>query len=506
MIRFGSRAWGELWARCSGPGFLLLLLVAALAFNGTRALWAPDEGRYIAGALEMLRRHDFVGIFLNDDTSHFAKPPMTTWVLAAALSAFGKSEFVARLPNAMAFVAAAGLLLPAGRLLTPRVPALPMILYASLWLPFIGANFVTTDTIGTLFTTLAGVSFLHLEAGLAPRRAAIAMWAGFGLAFLTKGPPMLLALPVFAGWLAWRRNWTGLRDMFLSPGIPVFAVIGLGWYLLAAQRYPGLLQYFIGAEVGGRLASPEFERNASRWGGFSVYLPTLLVGGLPWLPAWLLLARRRDFARPLAAPVDRLLLAWIGLPLLVFLLARSRLPLYVLPLFAPLALFLARRIEPFVAAVRPERAGLALAACLALLVAVKFTVAQLSPEGHDGRAEAAFVARVAPGPLEDVVYVDDHAMWELRFYLGVQVREAWARRTLNEPDYQRHRRLAEFLGPGDPQQRRLYVVNPRSTQPFEEAARASGRCAQRLGRDGDGVAYRVRAGSACAPPAAGDAT
>ena len=65
------------------------------------------------------------------------------------------------------------------------------------------------------------------------------------------------------------------------------------------------------AEVEARLASGQFERNSSWWGGFFVYLPTLLVGALPWLPAWLALARRRDFARPLAEPVDRLLLAWI---------------------------------------------------------------------------------------------------------------------------------------------------------------------------------------------------
>lgn len=505
MSRFGSKALGEFWARCGGPGFLLLLFAAALVLNGTRALWAPDEGRYIAGALEMLRRHDFVGIFLNDDTSHFTKPPMTYWALAAALKAFGQSEFVARLPNALAFVATAALLLPAGRLLTPRMPALPAILYATMWLPFLGSNFVTTDTIGTLFTTMAGVSFLYLQAAIAPRRAALAMWIGFGLAFLTKGPPLLLSLPVFIGWLAWHRNRTGLRDMFLSMGVLLFAVIGFSWYVLAIQRFPGLLQYLIGAEVEGRMASQEFHRNAGWWGGLMVYVPTLLVGGLPWLPAWLALARRRDFARPLAEPVDRLLLAWIGLPLVVFLLARSRLPLYFLPFFAPLALWLARRVEPAVVALRPERAGLALAACLAVLIAVKFTLAQFSPEDHDGRAEAAFIAKLAPAHLDDVVYVDDRAIWELRFYLGAQVREAWARRTLEEPAYQPRRRLAEYVAPGSPQQNRIYVVNPRSTKQFEETLRAGGFCAMRVGRDADGIAYRARAASACPAPAGGGA-
>src|SRR6185503_8124928 len=40
MSRFGSKALGEFWARCGGPGFLLLLFAAALVLNGTRALWA----------------------------------------------------------------------------------------------------------------------------------------------------------------------------------------------------------------------------------------------------------------------------------------------------------------------------------------------------------------------------------------------------------------------------------------------------------------------------------
>jgi 4-amino-4-deoxy-L-arabinose transferase-like glycosyltransferase len=38
-----------------------------------------------------------------------------------------------------------------------------------------------------------------------------------------------------------------------------------------------------------------------------------------------------------------MLLAWLLLPLLVFCLARSRLPLYILPLFLPLAVIVARQ-------------------------------------------------------------------------------------------------------------------------------------------------------------------
>ena len=498
----GSRTPGQAFAGTAGRWLPALLLLLALLFNGSRGLWAPDEGRYVVGAMEMLRRGDFVGIFLNDDTAHFTKPPLTYWSIAAAMAAFGQSEFAARLPNALAFVATALLLLPAGRLLTPGAPALPMIVYATMALPFLAAGFITTDTLTALFTTLAGVAFLHLQAGIAPRRAALALWIGFGFAFLAKGPPTLLALPVFVGWLIVHRDRQALRNLLLSPGLPLFAVIAFGWFLLAERRFPGLLHYLLGAEVAGRVASTEFQRNGSWYGGFTVYLPTLLVGCLPWWPAWLVLGRRGKLAPAIAGPGDRLLLLWIAVPLLVFMLARSRLPLYVLPLFAPIALWLARRFEPFASRLAPGRQAALVAACFALLMGSKLTIAQLSPVGHDSRVTAALIEKLLPGGVHEIVYVDQRALWELRFYLGAQVHESWLRRRPYEPTYRPSRTLSDLVSAGDSHKVRLYVVNPRSSSEFALALSAHGLCPDVLARDSVVIFYRATPliGRACARP------
>jgi hypothetical protein len=158
-------------------------------------------------------------------------------------------------------------------------------------------------------------------------------------------------------------------------------------------------------------------------------------------------------------------------------------------------------MEPAVVALRPERAGLGLATCLALLVVVKFGIAQLSPAATDGRAAAERVKNFASGSIDDVVYVDMRAMWALRFYLGVQVREAWARRTLSEPAYQPRRRLVESLEDGKGRPARVYVVNRNSTEVFVGTLRTGGLCALELGRDAQSVVYR-----AGAPGPAGCAT
>jgi 4-amino-4-deoxy-L-arabinose transferase len=416
----GSKTFAGAGVRAATVAFFLLVLAVALLFNGVRPLWAPDEGRYVAAALEMLRRHDFIGIFLNDDTAHFTKPPLTYWSLAAAFAAFGPSEFVARLPNALAFAATACLLLPAGRLLVPRMPMLPAVLYATTWLPFLGAHFVTTDTLVALFTTLAGVSFLHLQAGIAPRRAALGVWLGFGLAFLTKGPPTLLALPVFVGWLAFRRDVVALRKLFVSAGVPLFAVIAFGWFLLADARFPGLLDYLLSAEVGSRVASQAFERNGDWYDGIVIYLPTLAIGALPWLPAWILMRRSRPFAPALASPVDRLLLAWVAVPFCVLLMAPSRLPLYLLPLFVPLALMAARVLAPL--DLRRRRTQILLGTwCFALALARALPAYVDMHVPVDDRALAEALSAALPAPPDEIAFIKTDPRYGLRFYLGSEI-------------------------------------------------------------------------------------
>lgn len=84
----------------------LALLVFALAFQGSRALYSPDEGRYTAVALEMLRSGDWVHPHLHPEVPHYTKPPLTYWALATSLDVFGTNTWAARLPYALAFVAA----------------------------------------------------------------------------------------------------------------------------------------------------------------------------------------------------------------------------------------------------------------------------------------------------------------------------------------------------------------------------------------------------------------
>jgi hypothetical protein len=93
------------------------------------------------------------------------------------------------------------------------------------------------------------------------------------------------------------------------------------------------------------------------------------------------------------------------------------LPLYILPLFVPLALLAARQRQGEGRALPRWRWLLAWAA---LLLALEFATA-LWPTHKDARAWAAAIRARAPGPITKVDIVDDMARYGLHLHLGAGV-------------------------------------------------------------------------------------
>jgi hypothetical protein len=185
-----------------------------------------------------------------------------------------------------------------------------------------------------------------------------------------------------------------------------------------------LFEYFIGDEVVNRVTTNEFGRHGQWYGWLSIYVPTLLVGTLPWTPALLRWAKRmpgdvrrwwRDPAQRAADAPWVFLALWVLLPLVVFCLARSRMPLYLLPLFAPLALLAALQR-------RREGKGLPklqwLAAWFVVLVGLQ-VAAGFWPTHKDAEVWAREIRARADGrPVTEVVFVDDMTRYGLHLHLG----------------------------------------------------------------------------------------
>ncbi len=477
--------------RLHAAALLLGLLTYAFAFQGSRGLWEPDEGRYTAVAVEMLRLGDPLVPMLHHERPHFTKPPLTYWTLAAAIAVGGTSEWAVRAPNALAFAATVLLLVALGRRYVPERPRLPALLYATALLPYAAANAVTTDTLLAWWEALAaGAYFLWLTEGRPERtrrRRLALMWAAFGLAFLTKGPPGLLPLAAIAAFHAREHGLRGLARLVTPGGLALFTLLGLGWYAAVVIHEPALLGYFLRDEVLGRIAGGIHHRHGEWYGWAVVYLPTLLVGLLPWWPAVVarLLRARGQLPRPVD-PATRLLLWWALLPLAVFVLARSRLPLYLLPLCVPLALLGARAVADL--RTGPALRG-ALATWIVALVGLRAALAWLPSEADDRRL-ASLLGPLATGTKE-MVFVDDEARYGLAFYLGREVervclRAACASRTR----FGRDEPLAEELE--DDRVPLLLLFPPDEARALAAAATRRDFAFEPRGRVGRWEAARVR--------------
>lgn len=393
---------------------IALALLLAFTFQGTRGLWEPDEGRYTNVALQMLRTGDFISLRRNEESLHFTKPPLTYWAIAGSVRLLGRNEWAVRLPMALAFVLTVGLVYQMGRRFVPDKPWLPALVYATSPLPFLAANAVTTDTALAATEALAVFCYVRERFGGGNRAWLDAMWTAFGLAFLTKGPPALLPLlAIIAFEISQRRGLRLLRPI----GLLGFALVGLGWFVVVIRLHPGLLDYFLGHEVYARIATAELHRFPQWYGPFLVYLPTLLFGALPWLPFALPAAANWFGARTTLSDETRFLLAWLALPLLVFCLSRSRLPLYLLPLFVPFALLIGRAMS----GLRWNRGVcVALGLWVVLLISLKYAVSVYASE-KDGRLFAAQLAPMLPGHPEEFLFVEDMTRNSLNLYFDSDI-------------------------------------------------------------------------------------
>jgi 4-amino-4-deoxy-L-arabinose transferase-like glycosyltransferase len=204
---------------------------------------------------------------------------------------------------------------------------------------------------------------------------------------------------------------------------------------------PSRLNYFRGYETYGRIFTKQADRHPQWYGWIVAYGPVALVGALPWTLV-LLWNAIRGRGKPRARVEDtadrsarEFLLLWLLVPLAVFVLARSRMTLYVLPLLVPFGMWAAQRLRD----VRFDTTGkLLLAAWFVLLLAVKALLAWLAPVllAIQMMLPNAHVARFAVKdsyelsqsiqaqvhePIREVVFVDETALYGLRVYLNTPV-------------------------------------------------------------------------------------
>lgn len=392
---------------------LLASIILAFSFQGTRGLWDPDEGRYTNVALEMMRSGDYFTPHRHHETMHVTKPPVTYWAIAASAGTFGKNEWAFRAPMAIAFVITVLLVFELGKSLVPRRPWLPALIYLASPIPMLATSAITTDTLLACAETAAVMAYAKYRFSNKNGRWLDVMWAIFGLAFMIKGPPALLPMLAI---LVWEWKSSRLKALVRPVGLGLFVLLGFTWFAAITYKNPELLSYFFGHEVVERIASANHNRNGEWYGGFLVYLPTLALGSLPWLAIviWRKWLKREQTPLP---DTSKFLWLWLLLPLVIFMVSRSRLPFYVLPLFVPIALLLGQSLQHV--DIGKKHVFLVML-WLAAMIATKALIAY-APSDQDARKLSREISPLLPGKPAELVFIDTKAAYGLHFYLGAEI-------------------------------------------------------------------------------------
>lgn len=326
---------------------LFFALILALCFQGTRCLFDEDETRYAECAREMLITGQFL-VPQRDFRPHITKPPLTYWAIAASMKVFGINQWAARLPNAVAFAITTFLITLIGtKLWNEYTGRLAGIIYMSSLVPFAASNIITTDTLLVMWEVCAIWAFVNCYRATTRNQARIwsyLMGLFWGIAFLTKGPAILPIWTVII--IFW---WFHRKAFKLFPFGPVmlgiFVLTGGSWYLLLILDDFTRLQFFITEQVTGRLVGNVHHRNSSLLASLYIYMPTVLLGTMPWLAILVMKARTAILSKDIFKDAGlSLAYIWFLLPLVVFSLASSKLPLYILPIFPAFSLLAAHHM------------------------------------------------------------------------------------------------------------------------------------------------------------------
>ncbi|MFZ3333187.1 MAG: glycosyltransferase family 39 protein [Candidatus Acidiferrales bacterium] len=348
-------------AAAAGAG--IVSFVCLFSHLGSLGLVGPDEPRYVWIARAMAETGDWVTPTLYGKP-WFEKPVLYYWAAALGFRLHLPIEWAARLPSAVAALAAAIAIawlgwkhygpsrdwLGAPWLLAPVVfcTGVAAIGFARAATPDMLFASAITLAMACAASVLRHNGELRAQddsssaAAVPSQHHGLAMLALFGvflgLGVLAKGPAaVILAGGAIGIWALATQKWRAAFRLAGPVGIATFALVALPWYVICARRNSDFLRVFIFQHNFERYLTPVFQHKQPFW----FFIPITLLALLPWtafsigsLQEGLRLWREKSWTR---SP-GFFFACWGIFPIVFFSFSESKLPSYILPAVPALAL------------------------------------------------------------------------------------------------------------------------------------------------------------------------
>jgi hypothetical protein len=274
----------------------------------------------------------------------------------------------------------------------------------------------------------------------------------------------LLAIVAFA----WMRREPPRGRLWSWVGLAVMLAIAMPWYVVIMHRMPEMRAYFLKGEVYNRVFTNAHRRSEPFW----FYMLVFPASMTPWLHPWPMLVggawrrlwpgasgddageawHRRAWRRLVALEPPALFARlWVALPLAVFQVSKSKMPLYAVPLAVPLALWMGRAHAARWPGLLPgpgmaRRAMLVAGVVWAAGLSAFVTCPDAFSHSHSLKRLGQAVAREMAGTDRVLdIYADDGVPQSIGFYSGVLLRERQSDRTDFLLDLQRRASKSRVL-------------------------------------------------------------
>src|ERR1700727_875015 len=276
------------------------------------------------------------------------KPALYYWRAMSFFKEFGVSDWTARLPSSSATLALVVLVFLHMRRFRPGGHLDAALITASCVAIVSFARGASTDM------QLAAPFCIGMLGWYAGYETGKKFWL-FDLSFfgaaatLAQGPVApFLALGIILLFLGLRREWSALRRTIWVPGVLLYLVMVLPWYIEVQRRNPTFYRLFFLEHNIERFATNRYQHHQP----FFFYLFVLLIGLIPWtvmairalgdsievsIAEWKV---RHNPSRYLGHTragdaFPEFLVLWALFPIVFFSFSGSKLPGYILPSIPP---------------------------------------------------------------------------------------------------------------------------------------------------------------------------
>ena len=326
--------------------YKLLTIISVSLFlltfsSGNWGLMETSEARYAEISREMIENGDYLhpkllGVY------HYHKPPLTYQITALGYKIFGVNEFGTRFFLQIAILIQMLLIYQITLLLfkSKEMALASALIYFSVPIVLISSRNLTTDAY--LNTFILGAIYSWLSWKLAKHKILFLylFYICLGISFEIKGPVSLIFPLIFI--VVYKLTFKDSLKITYNHilGILLFLGIASAWYILVFTENEELWDYFFKEQIVNRIASKSYNRAKPLW----FYLLTVPAIGLPWifiLAHYLKIKSKSIFN---TKSIEFVLYLTIAILIIVFSIFKTKLILYVLPLFGFVSILSAKCI------------------------------------------------------------------------------------------------------------------------------------------------------------------